>query len=137
MKTLINLLQNLTFPLSSKKQDHKNATYTKLIEKNDGLIDLKNDTAEKIIAKFKAYRPWPGIFIIENKKRIKLLDIAYEIDKLDPTTDKIINNFVIKNKELFLKTTENKIIKINRLQLEGKNEINEKDYINQLKNPAA
>lgn len=134
-ETLINLLKQKPISLNAKEQDHNKATYTKLIEKNDGQVDLKNDTAEKIIAKFKAYKPWPGIFIIKNEKRIKLIDINYEINKLE-TTDNVINNFVIKNKELFIKSADNNLIKINKLQLEGKNEISGKDYINQLKNPA-
>lgn len=133
-KTIIELLETKTLPLESKEQDHNKATYTKLIEKNDGLIK-DSDKAESIICKFKAYKLWPGIFLIDNNKRIKITDIDYKIYTLE-STDKIINNFVIRNKELFLKDTKNNLVKVNKLQIEGKNEIKDIDYINQLKNPA-
>lgn len=129
--SLIDLLKT-QLPFKSIEQNHNNATYTKLIEKNDGLIDINKDTADKIISKFKAYRPWPGIFIIENNKRIKLTEVDYKVCKKE-NLDKVINDFVIRNKELFLKDKKNNLIKIKKLQIEGKNEISDIDYINQIK----
>lgn len=131
---LLKILKN-DLILKSQEQNHKDATYTKLIEKNDGLIDLKKDTAEKIIAKFKAYKPWPGIFIIENNKRIKLTGLDYKTYKIE-LADKNFNSFTIKNnKELFIKDKNNNLVKINKIQSEGKKEITAKDFINQIKNP--
>ncbi|HPO11336.1 MAG TPA: methionyl-tRNA formyltransferase [bacterium] len=133
-KMLIKLLENNQLPFQSIEQNHQEATYTKLIEKNDGLIN-QDDKIQNIINKFRAYKPWPGIFIIYKNKRIKINDIDYKIYKLE-NTDKVINNFVIRDKELFLKDSENYLVKINKLQIEGKNEITSLDFINQLKNPA-
>lgn len=133
-KMLIKLLENNQLPFQSIEQNHQEATYTKLIEKNDGLIN-QDDKIQNIINKFRAYKPWPGIFIIYKNKRIKINDIDYKIYKLKDT-DKVINNFVIRDKELFLKDSENYLVKINKLQIEGKNEITSLDFINQLKNPA-
>lgn len=130
--TLINLLSS-NLPFKSIEQNHDEATCTKLIEKNDGLINLENDLANNIIAKFKAYKPWPGIFIIENNKRIKINDISYKIYNLE-SVDKTFNNFIVRdNKELFIKDKNNKLVKVNKVQLEGKNEIDAKDFINQIK----
>lgn len=47
------------------EQDHANATYTKLIQKSDGLLDF-NKTAWDLEAQIRAHIPWPGSFFIYN-----------------------------------------------------------------------
>lgn len=132
-ETLEKLLNKNTLPFISKEQIHGNATYTKLLEKNDGQIDLKKDLAEDIIAKFKAYKPWPGIFLMKDNKRIKINEINYKVYESD-SNDKIFDVFAIREKkELFLKDKDNNLVKIKKIQIEGKNEISDKDFINQIK----
>ncbi|AKM83348.1 hypothetical protein A2422_04030 [Candidatus Woesebacteria bacterium RIFOXYC1_FULL_31_51] len=65
--------------ITLKKQDESLATYTKLIKKDDGFIDLKKDDPEKIMRKSKAYFPWPGIWTkLSNGKRLKILSCHME-----------------------------------------------------------
>lgn len=75
-----------------EEQEHDKATFTKLISREDGRIDLKDNPAE-IWRKFRAYSPWPGVWTIIRIKnqevRIKLLDIEFtdgkiRINKLQP-----------------------------------------------------
>lgn len=47
--------------IQPKIQDNKNATYCKLIKKDDGLISWDND-AEYIDRQIRALNPWPGTF---------------------------------------------------------------------------
>lgn len=57
-------------------QNHSQATYTKKIKKEDGLIkfeDIENQ-GEKIYKKFLAYTPWPGIYFFKDNKRIIITD---------------------------------------------------------------
>jgi len=59
-------------------QDDSKATYTKILKKIDGKIELKNPPPrDKLERMIRAYFPWPGVFfetILNNKKRIiKLL----------------------------------------------------------------
>lgn len=72
-------------------QDENNVTFTKMITKQDGQI-FNGDSSDKIYNKYRAFTNWPGIFIIVQNKRIKLID---------------------------LKKIDNKII-INKIQPEGK-----------------
>jgi len=60
--------------IEAKEQDHSQATFTKKIKKEDGLIDL-NDDPEKNIRKIRAFSEWPGsYFFIEHKgKKIRIL----------------------------------------------------------------
>lgn len=58
------------------EQDHTQATFTKMISKEDGLINLEEDDYKNFL-KYKAYKPWPGVFFFENGKRIKITDADF------------------------------------------------------------
>ena len=53
-------------------QNHKNASYCKKMEKNDGKIDWKNETAMEIHSKIKAFMIWPGTYTSWNGKILKI-----------------------------------------------------------------
>ena len=63
--------------IDPQEQDHKAATYTKIIKKEDGLIDILTDDPEMLYRKFKAFDPWPGIYFFQNGKRVKVTDAAF------------------------------------------------------------
>ena len=66
-----------------KKQDERKATYTKLIVKDDGKVDLNKDDPEKILRMSKAFFPWPGIWTkLKNGKRLKILKCHLKDRKL-------------------------------------------------------
>lgn len=75
--------------LSSIEQNHKLATYTRLLKKESGKIDWSNSPAE-IERMIRALNPWPGTWTEWNGKRIKILsarlddDNALIIDELQP-----------------------------------------------------
>ncbi|RJQ32279.1 methionyl-tRNA formyltransferase [Candidatus Parcubacteria bacterium] len=54
--------------IKPQEQDHSQATFTKKITKEDGLVDLENDPPEIIYRKFLAFQPWPGIYYFTEKK---------------------------------------------------------------------
>lgn len=55
-------------------QDHLLATYTKIIKKSDGFIDLESYSSEKICNAVRAFTPWPGVFVKYKDKMIKILE---------------------------------------------------------------
>ncbi|MEK7463560.1 MAG: methionyl-tRNA formyltransferase [Patescibacteria group bacterium] len=67
------------------EQDHSQATFTKKIEKGDGLIDL-NDDPYKNYLKIQAYHGWPSAFFFiekEGKKiRVKITQASFVNGKL-------------------------------------------------------
>ncbi len=70
--------------IREQEQDHERATYTKKIEKEDGLIDPSGDPYANYL-KYKAYESWPSVyFFIEKtdakrgqKIRIKISQASY------------------------------------------------------------
>ena len=67
--------------IKEKEQDHDKASYTKIIKKEDGQIDLEHD-AYKNFLKIKAYGGWPSVFFFKHGKRIKITEATYEDNKL-------------------------------------------------------
>jgi methionyl-tRNA formyltransferase len=76
-----NYLAYLKGEVESKPQKGK-VSFTKQIEKTDGLFDFKKDSVREIYNKFRAYYVWPGIYFEWNNKKIKITDLMSENDKL-------------------------------------------------------
>ncbi len=83
--------------LQRTPQDHTNATFTKIIDKEDGRIDW-NKSANEIYNQFRAYYEWPGVFTSFHDKRLKVLDC----EPLDTELKNVNPGIVI--------TEENKIV---------------------------
>lgn len=81
--------------IAPQEQEHNKATFTKLIKREDGFIDLEMPP-EEIYRRYRAYDPWPGIWTTirinhreagshsrENQElRIKILDIELVDEKI-------------------------------------------------------
>lgn len=94
---LINLGANLLIKIlpdyienkiTTVQQDESQATHCGKIKKEDGLIDLNDDTNINY-NKYRAYSGWPGIYFFQDGKRIKvtsahLEDGKFVIDKVIP-----------------------------------------------------
>jgi len=65
IKTL-NSLQTITnkqqLNLLTKPQDDEQATYTKIIKKEDGLINWQTHSGQQIERMTRAYQSWPGVY---------------------------------------------------------------------------
>lgn len=68
-----------------RPQDEKNAAYTKILTKEDGLIDWKKSPAE-IDRQIRALNPWPGAYTFwereKKKMRLRVLKAKLENGKL-------------------------------------------------------
>jgi len=101
------------------KQNDVFASYSPKIKKTDGLVTFENAVA--IDRKYRAFKPWPGIYTNEFKiNEMELLDtdscnVEGEIIKID-------NGVVVGCKK--------GKIKLVKIQVPGKKEINAVDYVN-------
>ncbi len=55
------------------EQDHSQATFVKLLSRDDGKLDPINQTATELERRVRAYQPWPGTFVELQGKRLKVL----------------------------------------------------------------
>lgn len=113
-----------------REQNHEAATFTKMMSREDGKIDFKN-SAQEIFNKWRAYQPWPGIWMTTKIKDVELRIKLIEVKLLDEVSDREIGSFVALSKtKLGLIAGDKKIIEVVKLQLEGKNVITADAFIN-------
>ena len=68
--------------IKPKEQNHDEATYTKIITKQDGFIDLEKTNPEESERFIRAMQPWPQAWTLIGKKRLKILKAHLENGKL-------------------------------------------------------
>ncbi len=102
-----------------KDQDEKLATYAKKISKKESEIDW-NIPAKKLIAKINGLSPYPGVWFKHNGKRIKIIEAEIS-DNQGKRGEVITNDLVI--------GCQDKAIKINLLQKEGKKILKTKSFL--------
>lgn len=73
--------------VKAEEQNHNEATFTKKIKKEDGLIELGKNDLENYL-KFLAYDEWPGVYFMLEKNgeeiRIKITEAAFENNVFTP-----------------------------------------------------
>lgn len=79
---LIELIPNyLSGKIKLKEQNEDEATFTKIMKREDGYVDMKSDPIV-IERKFRALKPWPEIYTMAGGKRLKILGLHLEEGKL-------------------------------------------------------
>ncbi|NIT04467.1 methionyl-tRNA formyltransferase [Candidatus Saccharibacteria bacterium] len=100
-----------------KPQEHEKATYTKLIKKEDGRVDLETMSNTKIDRMIRAYTPWPGVWATVGEMATQL--------------ERELKNK--KHKHLRLKLLsakqENGVLALETVQVEGKKPISFQDFV--------
>ncbi|MBU2263603.1 methionyl-tRNA formyltransferase [Patescibacteria group bacterium] len=99
--------------IKPQEQDHSQATYTKKITKEDGLIKT-GDSPEIIDRKVRAFTPWPGVYFFVYPPKCKSFG-GQDNKKIRI----IITKSEIKNGKLIIK----------RIKPEGKNEMPFNDFL--------
>lgn len=75
-------------------QDHERATLAPKIEKSEGEVRF-DESAKAIYDRFRAFDPWPGIFVQSGDETIKLTDIRRTGDQGEPRTILSIDDDVV------------------------------------------
>ncbi|HOM33076.1 MAG TPA: methionyl-tRNA formyltransferase [Candidatus Paceibacterota bacterium] len=98
-------------------QNHKKATYSKIIKKEDGLIDFKK-SAEVIERKIRAFEVWPNVYFQRKEKIYKILEAdVFKNKKI--LAEKKVGEFFCFDKKLIVKCGKEGLI-IKKIQPENK-----------------
>lgn len=121
------LPQWLNKKIKPQEQNHQQASYTKIITREDGKINWQ-DSAEQIEKQIRAFTPWPGAFTFINNKRLKIKSAEILNDKncLSKTIPGKI--FTTPSGELGVICREG-CLKLQTVQLEGKCEMSGQKFI--------
>ncbi|MCX7778787.1 MAG: methionyl-tRNA formyltransferase [Patescibacteria group bacterium] len=149
-KTLAELGGNLlieTLPqwikgeINPLPQDHSQATYTRVIKKEDGKIDWRK-SAEEIERMIRAYNPWPGTYTylklqmtnyklqttpkFQNSKMLKIIKARVLKTKNQREPGAV---FLTEKKELAIACRQDVLV-LEEVQLEGKRKMSAQEFLN-------
>ena len=105
--------------INFKNQQEKFVTYANKIKKHESEIDW-NQPAEKLIAKINGLNPYPGAWFKHKETRIKI--IQAEISKHQGKCGEVLTNELVIG-------CQDKSIKINLIQKEGKEALSSKSFL--------
>jgi len=123
--------------IQPQKQDHTQATFCKIIKKEDGKIDW-NKSAGEIEKQIGAFCEWPESYTEMQKSKIKnqnenlklkILETEINPSTMLGTSKKTGEVFLTDKKELAIQTG-NGILILKTIQLEGKKPMSAKDFLN-------
>jgi len=120
------LLEYISGKIKPQIQNDSQASYIKMLKKEDGKIDWQKSALE-IERMIRAYNPWPGTFTKNtNGKVIKIIDVDNNLLK---TNNQKIGELFIDNNRLAVKCGQDALV-ILKLQIEGGKIISGQDFIN-------
>lgn len=102
-------------------QDETQATFTKMITKEDGKLDLTK-TADEIHNMWRAYNHWPGIWTIYHGETLKILDCEIASEPETPHGLDELKDVIPCNNHTFLRLL--------KIQQAGKNPVSMQDFLN-------
>ena len=117
----VKILKNLNNIENFSQFDALSSKCSK-IKKDDGLVKFSDD-AKEVFQKFKAFYPWPGIFL---ENGTKLLDIEFVSGSKSSDFGKIVNL----DKKSFDLQFKNGVIKVFKIQEKAKKPLLASDFIN-------
>ncbi len=126
------LIEYLEGNIKPQEQDESLASYVEMIEKEDGHLDFKNESAEVIERRVRAYYPWPGTYAFIEKDSLPKDKILFKILQV---SNNFINAPQAEAGKIFLQDNnlaigcQDKAIIIERLQLEGKKPMSAQDFL--------
>lgn len=116
----IDVLQNFA-TFTPQKQNEALTSHCKKITKQDGEITFED--AEEIFNKYRAFTPWPGIYLASG---LKLKEINLLENKSQNESGKILQI----GKDAILVGCKKGTVQVSRVQPESKNEMDVLSYIN-------
>jgi len=109
-------------------QDHEAATYSRLIKKEDRIIDWSND-AGIIRGQFRALSPNPGVFTTFRKKRLKIN--ALQVGDSEEAFSSISPGAIVSiDREKFTVACGKGFTSVLAVQPENKNNMSARDFVN-------
>lgn len=121
-RLLVETLAQL--PRDASPQDDSRATYGPKIAREDGLVDWTRPAAE-LVRRDRAFTPWPGLFTVRRKSRLKLAGLSLlgnESSRLPPGT-------VISVSPSLVVACGEGAVAVCELQAEGRRRLSAADFI--------
>ncbi|HEY4484167.1 MAG: methionyl-tRNA formyltransferase [Candidatus Harrisonbacteria bacterium RIFCSPLOWO2_02_FULL_41_13b] len=124
---LLKLLPKyLNGEITPQPQDESQATFTKLISKEDGKIDWHKE-AGQIYNQFRAFHKWPGVWFNWQNKILKIIDCRTH-ERLSET--QLTKGKIYREKEQLFVPCSKGCVELLKLQFEGGKILSAKEFLN-------
>lgn len=123
-----DILMNFVKTCKKTPQDESKATYCRKIKKQDGEINVMQESATEIVNKIRAYTPWPGCFIFWNGKRLKIIQAITAEQKISSGVMGA-GEVKILNGNILAIGTRKGAVSLLRVQMEGKREMGIEEFL--------
>ncbi|MFA6304704.1 MAG: methionyl-tRNA formyltransferase [Patescibacteria group bacterium] len=128
-KLLVETLPDyLAGKIRLEPQNNTEATFCKIINKEDGKIDWQN-SADQIERQIRAYAQWPGSYTELKSKNLKLKTAKIISAQAVESISNLIGQLQVDNGKLYIQCGHGALL-IEKLQPEGKKEMTAKEFIN-------
>ncbi len=118
--------------IEARKQNNEEATYIKVLKKENGKLDF-NKNAEELERMIRAYNPWPGTYALLKDEALKIIEAKVikedEINSKESLKLLKIAEIFQENKRLLVKCGQN-YLDILKLQLPGKKPLSAQEFLN-------
>lgn len=125
--TLTAILETTIKPI---EQDSAQASYCSKIQKTDGLIDFQSLGSADIYNMYRAYTPWPGIYVFFHWKKISIESCTLEKGKNNTYENKIGEVLKTPSGQVWIVCSDKKILIVMKVKLEWKKMMNILDFVN-------
>jgi methionyl-tRNA formyltransferase len=107
-----------------REQNHEEATYCKILTRDDGKLDFSKP-AQELERLIRAYDPWPGTWTEIDGKRLKILEAKEgNVDR-----SQIIGAFLVRDGIPCFACADGTVLEVKQLQPEGKKAMSGKEYL--------
>ncbi|MFA6237176.1 MAG: methionyl-tRNA formyltransferase [Bacteriovorax sp.] len=113
--------------LTFTKQDPRGVSLAPTLKKEDGFLNFRESSIDKIRNQIRALDPWPGTYCFLNKQRLKVFEIEKLARSLKP------GETSIEHGHLAIGALDG-VIRLSSVQLEGKKICSDTELLNGLKN---
>jgi len=114
--------------LISLDQNHSNATYCKMIKKEDGFVDFSLKSRVDVLNMIRAFSQWPNVYIDFCDLKLKIVTAELFDLKID-FSGVLVGSLFEYDKNLFLKCFDG-VLKINSVQVPSKNVVDYRSFLN-------
>jgi methionyl-tRNA formyltransferase len=118
----------ITNKIDATPQDEQSASHTRMLKKEDGLIDW-NQPAAVLARKVRAYQPWPGAYTHWQGKILKIIAATPSATTTNETTPGIARIHAEAGHKVLAITTGSGLLLITHLQLEGKKALSSDEFL--------
>ncbi len=110
-------------------QDESNATFCKLTQKCEGLINWDKNAVE-IEREIRAFSPWPGSYTFYGDKKLNILEALLYKGPLSEKSAPSGSVIALEKKEGIIIKAGNEYLAVKKLQLQSKKTMDYKSFIN-------